>query len=134
MMENINDYLIITACFFLLFLVITFLADRYRTQIQLFCTKLSRLLTKFPWNTITKILSVWVFILFSRKLTYYLPISGVIRTKDPIWCGNGYIVFVIFLFFWLSGVLIQGFYPIFRSKSKSRGLITPNYSVNKFNL
>ena len=121
MIEQIKGYFVLTACFFLLFLLATFLADRYRIQIQLFCTKLSRLSKKIPWNTITKILSVWVFILFSRKLTYYLPISGVIRTKDTIWCGNGYMVFVIFLFFWLSGVLIQAFNPIFRSKSKSRG-------------
>lgn len=121
MMENINGYFIPTACFFLLFLLITFLADRYRIQMQLFFMKFSRLSTKIPWNTTVKILSIWVFILFSRKLTYYLPISGVIQTKDTIWCGNGYMVFVIFLFFWLSGVLIQSLYPIFRSKSKARG-------------
>lgn len=97
MMENINSYLIPTACFLLLFLLATFLADRYRIQIQSFFEKHSWLSTKIPWKKVIKIGIAWVGILLLRKLIYYVPLEGVIQTKSSVWWVDFFILVVTYL-------------------------------------
>lgn len=75
-----KDYLIITVCC----LVVFILVERYKKNILAFSKKHFRLSTKIPRNKISKIFVVWVFILVLRKLIY-MPLVGVIQTKNSVW-------------------------------------------------
>jgi len=96
MIENITGYLVLTACFFLLFLLATFLAVRYRIQIQSFFTKHSWLSTKIPWNKVIKIGLAWAGILLLRKMIYYISPHGVIQTKFSIWWVDNPVLIIIY--------------------------------------
>ncbi|MGD2090462.1 MAG: hypothetical protein PVH61_30095 [Candidatus Aminicenantes bacterium] len=96
MIEKINGWLILTTCFFLLFLLATFLADRYRIQIQTFFEKHSWLSTKIPWNKVIKIGFTWVGILLLRKLIYYVSPHGVIQTKFSLWWVDNPVLIIIY--------------------------------------
>jgi fumarate reductase subunit D len=85
MIENINDYLIITACFFLLFFLVFLLVERYNNTIRNLFEKYFQLSTKIPDKKISKILFVWGTILIIRKLVYYVPLQGVMQTKFSVW-------------------------------------------------
>lgn len=96
MIENITGYLVLTACFFLVFLLATFLVDRYRIQIQLFFTKHSWFSIKIPWNKVIKIGFAWVGILLLRKLIYYVSLQGVIQTKFSLWWVDNPVLIIIY--------------------------------------
>jgi hypothetical protein len=42
-------------------------------------------LTRIYWDTIVMTFFVWACILFLKKLLYYIPLPGVIQTKNAIW-------------------------------------------------
>ena len=96
MIENITGYLVVTACFFLLFLLATCLAVRYRIQMQSFFEKYSWLSTKIPWNKAIKIGLAWVGILLLRKMIYYISPHGVIQTKFSIWWVDYPVLIIIY--------------------------------------
>ena len=108
--------LIFTACFFLLFTAVFFLCARCDKSIRTFLTGRSRQPGKSFWDTTAKALTAWGFILFSRKLTYYLPLPGVIQTKTAVWCTDGFFALAVALFLALSITVIQGFCPTLRAK------------------
>ena len=96
MIEQIQGYFILTVCFFLLFLLATFLVDRYRIQIQSFFTKHSWFSTKIPWNKVIKIGFAWVGILLLRKMIYYVSPHGVIQTKFSLWWVDNPVLIIIY--------------------------------------
>jgi len=122
MIEQIKGYFVLTTCFFLLFILAFFLFERYKESICAFWAKNTWLSPKIPWNTISKIVCVWAIILFSRKLTYYLPISGVIQTKNTIWWVDEEIIFPLYGLFIvlliLLILLIRAIYRVFVLKSQ----------------
>lgn len=71
-MEQIQSYLILTALFFLLFLLTTILTERLRKWLQPFWSKDYRLFTGIPWTFVSTIFCVIAGILFLRKFVYYL--------------------------------------------------------------
>jgi hypothetical protein len=85
MMENINDYLIVTACSLLLFLLVFLLLERYKKNIRASLEKDSWFSRKISRNVVIKIGLAWVCILLLRKLIYYVPLQGVIQTKLSVW-------------------------------------------------
>lgn len=109
MMEE-NGYLILTACLCLLFFLITLLAARYRTQIQLYFRKNFRVSTKIYWDTLVRIIAVWAFILFLKKFIYYFPFEGVSQSQFSIWWVDKNVLLFIYylLFLLLCGTVLIG--------------------------
>lgn len=108
-MESIRGYLVLTALFFLLFLVAAFLFGQYKKKRHTFAKRNFQLLKKVPWDTVIKGLAAAGFILFSRRLIYYVHFDGVIQTKFSIWWVEEYVLislFFIFGFFLLLAALI----------------------------
>lgn len=96
MTEQIQRYLVLTACFLLLFFLGFALVEAQRER-------LCRLLTKITPTTVRKIFYLWVGILVLRKLLYYIPFNGIIQTPASVWWVNKkalislYAVFIAFL-------------------------------------
>jgi hypothetical protein len=118
MIEQIQGYFIPTACFCLLFLLVSLLLERYKKRISTFLEKHSWLSTKIPRKKIIKILFAWVFILQLKKLFYYEPLLGVIQTKSSVWwvredilTFHTYILVLFLLGLFLVGVIIGYFAP-----------------------
>lgn len=86
---NITAYVILTPSFFLLFLLMAALLEKRKRPIQTFPGKKIPRLMKVNRDTVTKGLAVAGFILFSRRLIYYVPFGGVIQTKFSIWWVDG---------------------------------------------
>lgn len=84
MIENIKGYLVITACFLLLLLFVFLLLERYKKSIGTLFAKHSRIQVKIPWDIIIKGFTAGAFILFLRKVVYYIPSVGIIQTKYSI--------------------------------------------------
>ncbi len=74
MLEKLQPYLF-SVCIFFGFLCFSIIFERYR-----------RYIVNLPWKKIITIFCVWIGILLLRKLTYYIPLYGVLQTKDSIWC------------------------------------------------
>jgi len=96
MIENIIGYLILTACFLLLFFPGSALVEAHQEGLR-------RLLKKISPNTIRKIFYLWVGTLVLRKLLYYIPFNGIIQTPASVWWVDKkvlislYAVFIAFL-------------------------------------
>lgn len=122
MIENINDYLIITACFFLLFILVFLLVERYNNSIRNLFEKYFQLSTKIPDNKISKILFAGGIILFLRKLIYYVPLEGVMQTKFSVWWMREDILIIqtYILALFLLGIFILGVIIGFFSKPWER--------------
>ncbi|MGD2090455.1 MAG: hypothetical protein PVH61_30060 [Candidatus Aminicenantes bacterium] len=71
-MEQIQLFLVYTALFFLLFLLMTILIERLRKRLQPFWRKNYRFFTGIPGTTVMAMFCVIGGILFLRKLVYYL--------------------------------------------------------------
>ena len=102
MIENITGYLVVTACFSLLFFVMAALVEPYKER-------LVQLVKKNTWKTARTFFFLWVTILVLRKLLYYIPFNGIIQTPASVgWVDKKelisvYAVFIALLFF-LFGV------------------------------
>jgi hypothetical protein len=81
MMEEITGYLILVLCFFLLFIGLAVLWEKFKKPAHDSLTKRIPLLR----DTFIKGFVAAGFILFSRKLIYYVPFVGVIQTTSSIW-------------------------------------------------
>jgi hypothetical protein len=77
--ENMTVHMILTLVLLLLSVLMAALFEPYNQQVRSFLTKIS-------WDTIINTFFVWFCILFLRKLLYYIPLPGIIRTKIAIWC------------------------------------------------
>jgi len=101
MMEQIQSFLIYTALFVLLFILIFYLFERYKISIQAFWAK-QTWLWKIPWGPTRKIIYLWAGIIVVRKLIYYVPCFGIIQTASSIWwidtCVLTAMCFILFLF------------------------------------
>jgi len=100
-----NGYLILTACFCLLFLAGGTLSELKKKPIHLFLTKKIPLLMALPWDTVCKVLGITGGFLFIRKLIFYLPYTGIIQTKFSIWWvdgGNLIFLYVVFVFYMIG--------------------------------
>lgn len=107
--RNISVYVILTAFFFLLFLAAAILFWQYKKSKHDFAKEKFQRLKKVPWDTVIKGLAAAGFILFSRRLIYYVHFDGVIQTKFSIWWVEEYVLislFFIFGFFLLLVTLI----------------------------
>jgi hypothetical protein len=99
MIEQIQEYLVLTACFCLLFILTFLLFERYKKSIQAFWAKQS-LPGKIPWDTTRKIIWLWAGILVARKLIYYVPYPGIIQTTSSVWwVDTNVLTFLYFIFF-----------------------------------
>jgi hypothetical protein len=108
--SNIPVYVILTASFSLLFLVIALFLENRKKPIQAFPGKKIPLLVKNNRDTVIKGFAAAGFILFSRKLVYYIPFDGVIQTKFSIWWveGNAQTLLVIsIVVFFMMGIGVQ---------------------------
>ncbi len=116
-MEQIQPYLISTALFFLLFLLIAWLVEKYAKRIP-------SALKNVSWNTFFKVMVVWAGILALRKLLYYMPIEGVTQTKDSVWWidENNSFYLPIFLFIALI-MILRGIKGKLNLSGKSDGII-----------
>lgn len=109
MIEDITGYFVLTALFFLLFLVAAFLFGQYKKKRHTFAKEKFQRLKKVPWDTVIKGLVAAGFILFSRRLIYYVHFDGIIQSKFSIWWVEEYVLislFFIFGFFLLLATLI----------------------------
>ena len=88
-MEKITGYLILALCFFLLFIGLVFLPEKIKKPVHDSLTKRIPLLVKVNRDTALKAFAAAGFMLFSRKLIYFMPIDGVIQTKFSIWWVDG---------------------------------------------
>jgi hypothetical protein len=103
-------YVILAASFSLLFLVTALFLENRKKPIQAFPGKKIPLLMKIPWDTVIKGLAAAGFILFSRKLVYYIPFDGVIQTKFSIWWVEGKaqtLLIISIVVFFMIGIDVQ---------------------------
>jgi len=124
MMESIRGYLVLTAIFFLLFLTAAFLFGRYKKKKHSFAKANFQFLKKVPWDTIIKGLAAAGFILFSRRLIYYVHFDGVIQTKFSIWWMDENaqtLLFVSISIFFTVGYVVK----IFTTDIKKKGCLSP---------
>ncbi|MGD2090463.1 MAG: hypothetical protein PVH61_30100 [Candidatus Aminicenantes bacterium] len=110
MIEQVQEYFIITAGFFLLFFLVFLLVERYNNSIRNLFEKYFQLSTKIPDKKISKILFVWGTILIIRKLIYYVPLQGVMQTKFSVWwIREDIIIYQTFVFaLFLLGISFLG--------------------------
>ena len=101
MIEKIEIYLVQAVFFFLLFLGLTLLFDRYKKK-----GPQHRYLKKIPWNTVIKIFCVWVAILVCRKLIFYIPLIRTMQTKDTLIWLDERILFALFVSLFFIPLLI----------------------------
>ena len=99
-----SGYLIHTACLCLLFFGMAGLAVRYKNRIPHIMTKYFSPLMKLPGDTVIKSFAVGAFILFLRKVIFYVPVVGIVQTKSSIWWVHGRVM--LFLFLFLVGFVI----------------------------
>ena len=102
MIDQIPGFLVLTAFFLLVFLLFAGLAEGYGEPIELF-------LKKIRWNTGTAItiFFVWIVVLLLRKLTYYIPFTGVVQTKDALLkIDKNYPVIIFFSLTWIVLTLV----------------------------
>ena len=103
MMENINSYLILTACLILLFIGAVIFLEEYSKAIHGFFTKKIRHSTKVRWRTVIKVLAAAGFILFLKKFIYYFSFIGIMQSKFSIWwVDKNILLFIYYLLFLLS--------------------------------
>ena len=112
MIENIIEYLVVTACVLLLFFVMAALVEPYKER-------LVQLFKKNTWKTARTFFFLWVGILVLRKLLYYIPFIGIIQTQASVWWVDKEILkpmYTLFIAFLLAAVGIE--YAIkYRQKS-----------------
>ena len=130
MIEQINDYLLFTACLFLLFIGAVIFLEEYSKPIHRFFTKKIPLLMDLRRDTVIKGLAITGAILFTRKLVFYLPYTGIIQTKFSIWwMDRGTLIFlhIIFVLYmaWIAAMV--GLTAIVRRKLKFKIVIDPNF-------
>jgi hypothetical protein len=108
MIEQIQGYLILTACFFLLFIGAVIFLEEDAKRIHRFLTKKIRFLTKVPWETVIKVLTGAGFILFLKKFIYYFPFEGIMQSKFSIWWVDKYVLLFLYylLFLILCGLVL----------------------------
>jgi hypothetical protein len=68
-----------------LFLVAAILFGQYKKSKHDVAKEKFQRLKKIPWDTVIKGFAAAGFILFSRRLIYYVHFDGVIQTKFSIW-------------------------------------------------
>jgi hypothetical protein len=107
MMEE-NGYLILTACFCLLFLAGGTLSELKKKPIHLFLTKKIRFSTKARWGTVINVLAAAGFILFLKKFIYYFSFTGIMQSKFSIWWVDKNVLFFLYylLFLFLYGFVL----------------------------
>ena len=71
-------YIILAAVLLLSSVLMAALFEPYKLRVLSFLTKIS-------WDTVIMNFFAWACILFLRKLLYYIPLPGVILTKNAIW-------------------------------------------------
>jgi tetratricopeptide (TPR) repeat protein len=96
MMEQIILFPVLTALCLLISLIIAILTERNETR-----EKIHPILKKVSWNTFFKLIVFWGGILVLRKLLYYLPIDGVIQTKNTVWWIEKKDSFYLFIFMFI---------------------------------
>lgn len=100
MMENINNYLILTACLFLVFTGAVIFLGKYAKPIHRYLTGEIPLLMFVPWETIIKVLTTAGIVLFLKKFLYYLPFTGIMQSKSSIWwVDKNVLLFLYYLLF-----------------------------------
>lgn len=115
MIEQIQEYFVFTATFLLLFLGAASLVEKYKNLIPL----------KVSWDTLTKIFSIWFFIICYRKMIYYVPFFGVMQTESTLWWVDANIlIFLYYIFFlFLLGVTIIGHFALRTKLVKYEGYV-----------
>lgn len=109
MSEEITGYLILALCFFLLFIGLAVLWERFKKPVHDSLTKRIPLLVKIPWDTVTKGIIAAAVILVLKRLIYYVSFVGVIQTTSSIWWVDAEVLtflnYTLFIFL-LASVLI----------------------------
>lgn len=139
MIEQIKDYLIITACFFLLFILVFLLLERYKKNIRASLEKDSWFSRKISRNVAIKVGLAWVCILLLRKLIYYVPLQGVMQTKLSVWWADNTVLITIYCVF--IGILIgmplikfiRGIYESSENGAVMIKILTPLFLFAFFN-
>ena len=114
-MEQIKEWLILIAFFFVLFFLAVLLLERHRKNIRAFLTRNNRLSTKIPRDAISKIFCLWACIHFLKKMVYFVPFPGIIQTKFSLWWvdkkipGFQYLMYMfsMFILFLVGGRLVR---------------------------
>lgn len=104
MMGQIQAYFLLSACFSLLFISAFFLLERYKKRRD-FGAKHTRISEKIPWDSITKILCLWMGILVLKKLIYFVPLIGIIQTTSSVWWGDRKVLSFLIIFIFILYVL-----------------------------
>jgi hypothetical protein len=98
MIEQIKDYLIPTACFLLLILLVFLLLERYKKSIRVLLARYPRIQTKISRDKVIKGFIAGALILFLRKVVYYIPSVGIIQTKYSICWVHEHVMTYLLLF------------------------------------
>jgi hypothetical protein len=72
------------------------LLERYKKNIRASLEKDSWFSRKLSRDKVIKISLAWVCILLLRKLTYYVPLQGVIQTKLSVWWVENPVLIIIY--------------------------------------
>lgn len=111
-MENINNYLILTACFLLVFTGAVIFLGKYATPIHRYLTREIPLLMLVPWETIIKVLTTAGIILFLKKFIYFFPFTAIMQSKSSIWWVDKnvllFLYYLLFLFLCLTVLIGVG--------------------------
>ncbi|MGD2090460.1 MAG: hypothetical protein PVH61_30085 [Candidatus Aminicenantes bacterium] len=154
-----NVYLILSACLCLLFLAAGVLSElkkksrgwhpqpihgqpdavlseassqksAQKTKFHKVLLKIIPFLMDLPRDTVIKGLAITGAILFTRKLVFYLPYTGIIQTKFSIWwMDRGTLIFlhIIFVFYMVWIAAMVGLTAIVRRKLKFKIVKEPNF-------
>lgn len=105
MIEQIQRYFLLTPCFSFLFISAFFLYDRYK-KTHTVVAKHTRVPGKKTWNSITKIICIWMGILVLKKLIYFVPFIGIIQTTSSVWWVDGkvliFLIIIVYIFYVLG--------------------------------
>jgi hypothetical protein len=101
MIESINSYLILITLLWLLLLAMVGLAVKYREHLLIYFP----FLMKLPLDTVIKGFAAGAFILFLRKVLYYVPLVGIIQTKSSIWQMHEKVMVGLIGFFFMMALI-----------------------------
>ncbi|UCH93638.1 MAG: hypothetical protein JSV88_25665 [Candidatus Aminicenantes bacterium] len=112
MIDKVNIYFMVGACFLVVFLGAVALQEKYNRVIQSFFATYILFPMKVSRDDLITIFSLWFYMLFSRKMIYYVPFVGVIQTGVSVWWVDGNVLIFLYYIFilFLLGAAVIGYF------------------------
>ena len=131
MAGNLRICVLAAAGFLLLFLWAVIIMERYKYRLSSFWTEKFPFLRKVHWDTVIKGFVAAGFILFVRKVLYYIgPFFGIIQTPSSIWWADiKVLAFLCCTFFLALTVEDEKYLRYFFSKEKANKMAYINMII-----